>query len=74
MADIDDLDDFGREEILRRLKLDIVRMQTQIAENEFKLFMMEKERKRLEQSIAEAQDVIKVKEADITKHMQLWNK
>ncbi len=70
MADIDELDEFGKQEILRRMKLEVSRMQMQIEENEFKLFMMEKERVKLTESIEHSREAIKEKKAELAKHQQ----
>lgn len=72
MADIDEMDELGKREVLMRLELDISRMSTQIDENKFKLFMMEKDKQRLTTSIKDADEEIKKKQAELKKHRDLW--
>lgn len=72
MADINELDDFGKKEVLLRIKLDITRISGQIEENEFKIFEMEKRSRDLKQSISDAKAAIDEKKAELKKHEEIF--
>lgn len=72
MADVDPMDDLGKQEVLMRMKLNITRMRAQIEENEFKLFMIEKDKRRLTDSIDDAKKAIQESEAELKKHQAEW--
>lgn len=72
MADIGELDEFGKIEILRRLQLNITRINAQIEENEFKLFIMERDKQRLKKSIEDSKQEINKNQEELKKHKDLW--
>lgn len=67
MADIA-TDEFEKQDILRRFKLDITRLNTQKEELEYKLFSFQKEKARLEGSIRDIEKAILERQAELDKH------
>ena len=72
MADIGALDDLGKEEIILKYNLEINRMKMSIEENEFKIFSMKKDIKRLEDSMEISKETIASKEAELTQFKEEW--
>ena len=70
MADLDEMNDLEKKRLIMERELEITRMKTNIQENEFKIFSMEMDKQRLQDSIKISNEQIAEKEKTLTEMRQ----